>query len=215
MHPELEQLIARIQSGEPIDARQTQRDLSALWELMTTERDRVNFLEVHRIVMDLFERTGGLAPDDLSRLKGAREAEYRLFLTREAMSAEGNVDPNELDRITRREVEAGRMSANSDFRQLAADAGLVLGRPPGSNRPRSGFLWPSKANQNPGVLTRIGRVLHWIATGLAALFALLAVGVVTNGDPLAQNTFGIVLSLIWAAGFFLAGRGLRYILSGE
>jgi hypothetical protein len=60
-------------------------------------------------------------------LRGSREAEYRLFLIKEARIGADVTDPRELDRITSREVDAGRMAADSDFRTFAREAGLVLG----------------------------------------------------------------------------------------
>lgn len=78
-----------------------------------------------------------------------------------------------------------------------------------------GMFWPMKVNPNPTVLTRIGRVVHWIACGLAALFVLLIPVIATNGDPIASNAVGFVLVGAWGVGLFLGGRALRYILSAE
>jgi len=87
------------------------------------------------------------------------------------------------------------------------------------------FLWPSKLNPTPGVLTRFGRVLHWIATLLAACLLVLIVMsthyyltdsfFMRDGSGVTyavQNavTYGVVALLI-----YFAGRALRYILSGE
>jgi hypothetical protein len=77
------------------------------------------------------------------------------------------------------------------------------------------MFWPTKVNPNPTVLTRFGRVVHWVACGLAALFVLLLPAIATNGDPIASNTVGFVLAGAWAVGLFLAGRALRDILSAE
>lgn len=77
------------------------------------------------------------------------------------------------------------------------------------------MFWPVKVNPNPTVLTRFGRVVHWIGCGLAALFVLLIPAIATNGDPIASNTVGFVLVGAWAIGLFLAGRALRYILGAE
>ena len=77
------------------------------------------------------------------------------------------------------------------------------------------IFWPTKVNPNPTALTRFGRVVHWIACGLAALFVLLVPVIATNGDPISSNTIGFFLVGAWAVGLFLAGRALRYILSAE
>lgn len=77
------------------------------------------------------------------------------------------------------------------------------------------IFWPTRINPSPTVLTRFGRVVHWIACGLAALFVLLIVGIATNGDPMTSKTVGFVFAGLWAVGLFLAGRALRYIFSAE
>lgn len=77
------------------------------------------------------------------------------------------------------------------------------------------LFWPTRVNPNPTVLTRLGRVTHWLACGLASLFALLIPLIATNGDPLTSNGVGFILVGGWAVGLFLAGRALRYILSAE
>lgn len=137
MNPKLADLITRIQSKESFDARSLQREISALWDEVDAEEDRVTLLAVHKSVMDLIERSAGFSGEALKRFQGAREGEYRLFLMKEAMLDGENVDPGELDRITAREVAAGRMSAESEYRELARAAGAVLGSP----QPRkSGWL---------------------------------------------------------------------------
>lgn len=92
------------------------------------------------------------------------------------------------------------------------------------------FLWPSQLNPEPTALTRFGRVLHWIATGLFALIAALAVGlaafsIYVFNDQRAYNYADqqyLLNSLTWIAAIlafgglvYLAGRAFRYIFSGE
>lgn len=137
MYPKLADFITRIQANPSFDALSVQKEISALWDELDSEEDRVSLLRVHRAVMDLVERAGGLSGEALQRFQGAREAEYRLFLMKEAMLDGENVDPGALDRITDREVVSGRMSPDSDYRVLAKAAGAVLGSP----QPRkSGWL---------------------------------------------------------------------------
>lgn len=129
MNLKLADLIGRIQSSQSFDVRSVQKEISALWDELDAEDDRVTLLKIHQAVMDLIERTGGLTPDALERFQGAREAEYRLFLMKEAMLDGENVDPDAFDRITAREVASGRMAPDSDYRALASAAGAVLGSP--------------------------------------------------------------------------------------
>ena len=129
MNPHLAEFMSRIQSGESFNASAAQKEMSRLWGEMTTEPDRVMFLGVHRAVMDLVERTGGLTGDALRRFQDIRESEYRLFLMQEAMLDGDNVDPGELDRVTAREVIDGRMTPDNDYREFARAAGAVMGSP--------------------------------------------------------------------------------------
>ena len=90
------------------------------------------------------------------------------------------------------------------------------------------FFWPNKLNPNPGVFTRLGRVIHWIATVPAAIMLAGAAfflwqGLYTqfvsrvgyySGSP--EGYFGMALgALTFAVVLYFAGRALRYIFSGE
>ena len=91
------------------------------------------------------------------------------------------------------------------------------------------FLWPTKLNPEPGVLTRFGRVLHWIGTLLFILVIIATViGAGTGVYQLATNAvsyygtpYGPTTLISSATGFvlgfalYLVSRALRYILSGE
>ena len=77
----------------------------------------------------------------------------------------------------------------------------------------SSFFWPKKQNSAPTVLTRLGRVLHWIGAGLGAAATVIALGVaLTRPDDarVALAFFGSAAALS-----YVAGRALRYILSAE
>lgn len=99
------------------------------------------------------------------------------------------------------------------------------------------FFWPTKLNPNPGVLTRFGRVLHWIAavvaaitisiciyTGLQGLSAMLteAPRQMYPGETYSYLMYPgrdqVFTSLVFSAiatVFYFVGRALRYIFSGE
>ncbi len=87
------------------------------------------------------------------------------------------------------------------------------------------FFWPNKLNPTPGVLTRFGRVLHWLATVLAVCVLAL---VVTSAHYYLTNSYytrdgsGLTYAVQFAVNFgmialliYFAGRALRYVLSGE
>ncbi len=64
---------------------------------------------------------------DIEEFRKSRDQDYCLLLTKELLDGE-NANPILLERVTRREVYAGRMSPNHKLRQLAL-AGMALGRP--------------------------------------------------------------------------------------
>ena len=96
------------------------------------------------------------------------------------------------------------------------------------------FFWPRTHNPSPNGLTRFGRVLHWIAAGIFLLLFVPGVAwlglslfqFVTDERSLSYDRsyvtrywpnslyLGLMLSG-FGAFFYLAGRALRYIFSGE
>ena len=70
-----------------------------------------------------------------------------------------------------------------------------------------GFFWPLKLKAEPSALGRFGRVLHWL--GIAIAVAWLWVGVTTESEG------DLSFAASMGAGFYMTGRALRYILSGE
>lgn len=74
------------------------------------------------------------------------------------------------------------------------------------------FFWPNDTKEDPGVLGRAGRVLHWTAIGVACLFGAGAwIAFTSEGTDPGLGWVSIVLGALAALG----GRGLRYILAGE
>jgi hypothetical protein len=67
--------------------------------------------------MDSVEQSPGFAPEDMAKIKEARLSEYRLMLIAEAVGPDGVVVP--MEEITRREIEAGRMSPDDGLRKDA------------------------------------------------------------------------------------------------
>ena len=81
---------------------------------------------------DNIEANGG----DAQALRNVAESEHKFFLIKEASGPDGMVDPDELARVTRREIEAGRMDEDDSIAQLAEAGSKVLGKgPPREPRP--------------------------------------------------------------------------------
>ena len=106
------------------DWRAFRDEIAALHAEATTEKEYVALLEAHRNLVAV----GKLAYDEetYAKLLPIAAAEYRNFLNKEAME-DGVVNPMRLERVTHREVEAGRLDANDSFRTLAVSAASVLG----------------------------------------------------------------------------------------
>ncbi len=84
---------------------------------------------------DSIEANGG----DPQSLRNVAASEHKLFLIKEASDADGIIDPDELARVTRREIEAGRMDEDDSMAQLASAGSKVLGKQP-QREPRAS-LW--------------------------------------------------------------------------
>ena len=122
MNPEIASLHERMSNGG--DWRAFRDEIAALHEQATTENEYVTLLEAHRNLVAV----GKFAYDEetYAKLLSIATAEYRMFLNREAME-DGLVNPVLLERITRREVAAGRLDPNDSLRALAASGASVLG----------------------------------------------------------------------------------------
>lgn len=122
MTPEIASLHERMSRGG--DWRAFRDEISALHAVASTEEEYVTLLEAHRNLVVV----GKSAFDEqtYAKLLPIALAEYRNFLNKEAIES-GVMNPVLLERITRREVAAGRLEPNDNFRTLAASAALVLG----------------------------------------------------------------------------------------
>jgi len=78
-------------------------------------------------------------------------------------------------------------------------------------------VWPERANPDPGLFGRLGRLVHWAGTlaalGNIAIFMSAAANYrAMNGQPMpswAEMAFGL------AAVIYFPARGLRYLFAGE
>jgi hypothetical protein len=68
--------------------------------------------------MDLVERSGNTAPENIDAFRDARVKDYRLLVIREVLIGQ-NVSIELLNAVTQREVQAGRMTEIDELRQLA------------------------------------------------------------------------------------------------
>ena len=122
MRPEIASLHEKMGKGG--DWRSFRDEIAALHAGATTEEEYVTLLEAHRNLVAV----GKLAFDKetYNKLLPVAAAEYRMFLNKEAME-DGVINPVLLERITCREVEAGRLAPDDDLRTLAVAGASVLG----------------------------------------------------------------------------------------
>lgn len=74
-----------------------------------------------------------------------------------------------------------------------------------------GILWPRTVASASTISVRLGRVLHWLSCGIAGITAVFAVGNYLSYGYLSD----VLPALVFAAGIFIVGRGLRYVFAGE
>lgn len=122
MNPQIASLHDRMASGG--DWRSFRDEIATLHETAKTEQEYVTLLEAHRNLVAVGEHA--FDKETYEKLLPVTAAEYRMFLNKESME-DGLINPVLLERITRREVEAGRLAADDELRQLAVAGAAVLG----------------------------------------------------------------------------------------
>jgi hypothetical protein len=122
MNPEIASLHQRMTNGG--DWMAFRNEIVSLHEQATTEEEYVTLLEAHHNLVGV----GKFAYEEetYAKLLPVALAEYRQFLLKEAMQ-DGVINPVVLERVTRREVEAGRLDPNDEFRTLTVAGATVLG----------------------------------------------------------------------------------------
>ncbi len=159
-------------------------------------------LGIHKALMDAVERGAGFTAEDMEKFKETRRGDYNLLLIREAMIGEtdGNINPQKMGEITRREVESGRMAPDDDFHKLAVAGATIL------------TPLPRQEQKQHSILARLGNVLYWLGCGLA--FAVLALGgIMANADK--EGIYIVTTAMVAAVLVWLVGRACRYVLSGS
>lgn len=106
------------------DWRTFRDEIASLHAAAETEEEYVTLLEAHRNLVAVGKFT--YDEETYAKLLPITEGEYFNFLNKEALE-DDLINPVFLERITRREVEAGRLDPNDRFRTLATSAASVLG----------------------------------------------------------------------------------------
>jgi hypothetical protein len=120
----LERLEKQILPSAQVDWNRLRKDIVEEHKRATTTAERVALLGLYNALMDMVERDGGFTPEDKEVIKKTRREEYCLLLIKETLVDE-LVDPQKLEEVTRREIEAGRMTPDDDLRKLAVDGPTI------------------------------------------------------------------------------------------
>lgn len=123
MQPEIASIHERMAKGG--DWHDWRKEIAALHAKAKTEHEYVTLLRAHEILVEVGRHA--FDADTYEKLLPIARAEYMWFLSRESMEGGELANPMMLDRITAREVEAGRMDPDDDFREFARASGEVMG----------------------------------------------------------------------------------------
>jgi hypothetical protein len=122
MKPEIASLHERMKKGG--DWKTFRDEIVSLHAAATTEEEYVTLLEAHRNLIAVGKYAYN--EETYAKLLPVAEAEYKMFLNKESMEND-MINPMLLERVTRREVEAGRLAPNDELRKLAVAGSEVLG----------------------------------------------------------------------------------------
>ena len=114
---ELGQRIMALRPGEDIDWLMVREEISDRYPHAST-RERVTLLRIYTGVMDAVERHL-ISDADLETFRRVRRQHYKQLLISECLEGDGAVSPEAMEAVTRREIEAGRMTPDNELRRLA------------------------------------------------------------------------------------------------
>ncbi len=114
----LSQLQADAAAGRSLDFLAVRKQIHDASERTSDSSERVILLQLFHAVMDLIERSGNIAPEDMEVFRNTRAKDYKLLLMREVLIGQ-NVSIELLNATTLREVQTGRMAENDELRQIA------------------------------------------------------------------------------------------------
>ena len=104
-------------AGSLLEWNEFRREIIEHFRRATSTPERVALLRAYQALMDAVERSPDVAAEDARKFKELRQQEYYLMLIAEAARPDGQVRPQKMEEITRREIEAGRMSPNDGMRE--------------------------------------------------------------------------------------------------
>jgi len=134
MSPGISDLMVRMMTIEGLtwpQARAFRDEIVELNKIARNNEDQTALVFAFHSLMNRVEELGLIDPSSLQHFKNTREADYRMLLGVQAMIGE-MIDPIRLELVTRREVEAGRLASDNDFRQFAIKSAQDFSKPKSS-----------------------------------------------------------------------------------
>lgn len=121
MSPGISDLMVRMMTIEGLtwpQARAFRDEIVELNKAAHNDEEQTALVFAFHSLMNRVEALDLIDPSSLQNFRNVREADYRMLLSVQAMIGE-LIDPIRLELVTRREVEAGRLAADNDFRRFA------------------------------------------------------------------------------------------------
>jgi hypothetical protein len=139
LHPRLIEIMSRMEADRvagDFDFIGYKDEIVVLHTQFPDEEHKIQAIVLYGMLINYtcgnIEASGG----DATGLRNVAVSEHKMFLIKEAQDSEGNIDPDELARVTRREIKAGRMREADGLAKLADAGSKVLGkRPPDEEKP--------------------------------------------------------------------------------
>ena len=128
----LERMLAAGYEGSLREWNKFRNEIVKTFKRVSTTSERVALLRAYNALLDAVEQAPGLASKDIAEINEARLSEYRLMLVAEGAGPDGFLDSQKIEEITRREIEAGRMSPDDVLRKdtVRALREMGVGVPP-------------------------------------------------------------------------------------
>lgn len=142
LHPRLIDLMTRMEADRiagDFDFIGYKDEIVGLHTLFPDEEHKVQAIVLYGMLIN--HTCGNIVASrgDATGLRNVALSEHKMFLIKEAQDSEGNIDPDELARVTRREIEAGRMDEDDGLAKLADAGSKVLVK--GLSREKKPGLW--------------------------------------------------------------------------
>jgi hypothetical protein len=128
----LERMLTAGYEGSLREWNKFRNEIVKHFKRVSTTSERVALLRAYKALMDAVEQAPGLASKDIAEINEARLSEYRSMLVAEGAWPDGFLDSQKMEEITRREIEAGRMSSDDVLRKdtVRALSEIGVGVPP-------------------------------------------------------------------------------------